>query len=434
MYTLKGEAALGRDDFLKTVLEPTFFSNGSVPELDSYCPTSNCTWEPFQTLGVCGTCDDSIQQELSFGCYEHAADWVKEVDPANVTSFINITACGYWVNASSPSRVLMSGYSVDPVTNLPEEALEMRILPLVDEMTRAPAYGDGSLRFKNVRNPIVDFFVVGASGGRGSVYQNVTPIAHECVLQWCVQTVETSAYWGKLSQNITSTWQEEKPAGNDEYSWNVIYVDGEMFDYTYERNISLTPPEQAQNAYSALMPNITFSIDNTTVLQTVFLMDDFAPLLVSLDSASAQAQVKYEIPEYAGFRTREISENPWMNMTEHIQTLAQIMSAAMRISTGNTGQIDIMNGTAWDLRVHVEIRWPWIIMPLVLLGLSLIFLVATVIKSSKEESLVGIFKTSALAILFNVVGDEVQRSVGPNCRMGQARAKARELQVRLVPE
>jgi len=71
-------------------------------------------------------------------------------------------------------------------------------------------------------------------------------------------------------------------------------------------------------------------------------------------------------------------------------------------------------------------------LPAILLLFSLLFLVATVIRSTKDQDNVGIFKTSALAILFNGLGEDVAAQVGSgNNRMGYTREKARDIKVKL---
>src|ERR1700761_4633965 len=135
---MNGNSVLNNDEYLTATTLPVLISNGTVPELELYCPTSNCTWDPLETLGVCGTCDQSISQELSFGCFEGPADWTTNATTGNATTYPNITSCGYWLNATSDSRLLMTGYAVDPVTNLPGEALRMRLFPLRDAFTRQP--------------------------------------------------------------------------------------------------------------------------------------------------------------------------------------------------------------------------------------------------------------------------------------------------------
>jgi hypothetical protein len=81
--------------------------------------------------------------------------------------------------------------------------------------------------------------------------------------------------------------------------------------------------------------------------------------------------------------------------------------------------------------VLVQINWRFLSLPIILLVLSLLFLIATAVRSEKEKDKIGIFKTSALAILFNGLGDDVQAQYGGGQRMGETRARARDIKVKL---
>jgi hypothetical protein len=79
----------------------------------------------------------------------------------------------------------------------------------------------------------------------------------------------------------------------------------------------------------------------------------------------------------------------------------------------------------------VHIRWPWIILPACLLIFSFIFLAVTILRSEKDEKKIGVWKSSALAILFNGLGEDVQDYVGTKKNLGHARAKAKQIHVQL---
>lgn len=86
-----------------------------------------------------------------------------------------------------------------------------------------------------------------------------------------------------------------------------------------------------------------------------------------------------------------------------------------------------MVGKAWKYIRIVKVEWPWLAIPLSLLLISGLFLIATVIRSSKDK--VGIYKTSALASLFSGVGD--QRPViqtEDETRRGYIRLRAKVMQ------
>jgi hypothetical protein len=435
-FTQNGTLSQRSNPTISQVVEPFFYSNGSVPDLETYCPTSNCTWDPFETLAVCTACDDSVGQELEFGCIDGPADWLPQVSVygGDMSSYPNATQCGWFLNMSSDSRVLMTGYTRDPVTFEPGEALTVRLFNLVDVFTREPYYG-GSLQFKDVMHPILDFMVVATPGDVSAVYRNETPVAHECVLTLCTKTEEASFFWGQLRENTSYTFINNTKAP---FPWTVIQ-EPDFTNFIYTANIALDSPQQhstePSNGHEAT--KLTFGFTNLTMTSIIFMTDEIVPAMVTAENSTADAQFKYLLFDADGARTRPLFVNPWLppnNISAHVEKIAEAMTIIMRNNPGTTGVLDNINGTSWDLITLVRPQWPWITLPLFLLSLSLVFLVTTVFVSTKERGEVGIWKTNVIAVLLNGLGDDVQKSFGPNCPMGRAKTKARDIQVRLVPD
>lgn len=70
---------------------------------------------------------------------------------------------------------------------------------------------------------------------------------------------------------------------------------------------------------------------------------------------------------------------------------------------------------------------------MIVLVLSLGFLVSVIIRSARDESTIGILKSSVLAVLFNGLGDNVEAQVsGSNNQVGRARSVARLVKVKLA--
>jgi len=429
---MNGVEGLTQDEFFYSIVSPFFWSAPLVPQAEYTCPTTNCTWDPFDTLAVCSSCSENVDQLLAFGCYESKADWFNEVTLSfNTSSYPNITACGYWLNATSDSRILMTGYALDPESGLPGDALEMRMFPLVDSFTRLPYYG-GSINFQNIVNPLLDFLIVGNPDNGGSVYANATPVAYECVLSWCTQTMVSSFWWGHISENVTQTFQNTT---HTNYPWLTKLDSTGKPEYAYVNNITITPPELNSPNGRNEGQNLTFGTSYIDAEVTIFTLDVLAPSFLTHGNATDSPMFKFDNINRP--QSRVMTTNPWLppnNVSEHIQNLATAMTIAIRNTQSSNGSFETVTGWAWDQKNHVHIRWAWIALPLTLLTAGLVFLLATVIRSSKESNEVGIWKTSALAILFNGLGEDVQRSVGPGCRMGEARAKARELTVKLLPD
>jgi hypothetical protein len=436
-YIYKDDQRLiGTNYYLWSMVSPYFYSNPPLPSVEFSCPTTNCSWDAFDTLAVCSSCTENVEQLLDFGCYPSKADWLNNATLSFNATYPEITACGYWLNASSDSRVLMTGYALDPGTGTASDALSMRVFPLIDFFTRQPYYG-GSINYQSVINPLLDVLIVGTPGDFRLAYANATPVAYECVLSWCTQKMSSSFWWGHISENVTQTFQNSTNTG---YPWLTRVEDG-VPEYAYLPNITLIPPNQTTaDGKSVDQPQI-FGTTDIFAESTIFTLDGFAPSFMTIGNESLDSGSPADSPMYKydtnNPQTRLVTNNPWLppnNVSEQMANLATVMTVAIRNTQNSNGSFETIAGTAWDQRIHVQIRWPWISLPLLLLTAGLFFLLATVMKSSKEIDEVGIWKTSALAILFNGLGEDVQRSVGPGCRMGEARMKARELVVKLLPD
>jgi hypothetical protein len=127
--------------------------------------------------------------------------------------------------------------------------------------------------------------------------------------------------------------------------------------------------------------------------------------------------------------------NPWggtANVTDMVTRMANSVSGVLRTTiNADTNDLSLVNGTAWKQETHVLLKWEWVTLPLALLLFSLVFLISTVIQSSKQDSKIGVWKTSALAVLFNGLGEEIQDTIGPRVRVGDARTRAKKLSVHL---
>jgi hypothetical protein len=185
------------------------FGNGTRADIPLSCPTSNCTWPQYQSLGVCSSCAD-VSHLLTYACLTTKVDWIANLTGAGTENlYPNGTVCEYFFNATSEAPVLMSGYNVNAVRSeagaaAAGETLLMRAMPLVTNPSRETLFG-GSINFKDRRDPIIDF-VIAATSGASAVHRNETPMALECVLSWCVKTIESSYYWATYEEEIVDSF------------------------------------------------------------------------------------------------------------------------------------------------------------------------------------------------------------------------------------
>ncbi|KAF2261019.1 hypothetical protein CC78DRAFT_608859 [Lojkania enalia] len=415
--------------FFENGTRPVLFGNGTRPDFPLYCPTSNCTWPIYQTLGICSACEE-VPQLLKFACLNTSMDWSSNFSELGASKDYPVgPMCGYFLNSTDEIEVpmLMSGYKLNPVNFSAEDVLLMRTQPLVTYPERKPIFG-GSINFRHLRNPIVDFLIVGASNGAEGVYRNETPTAHECVLSWCVKTIKSSYYWSNYSEEVISTFLN-KTMGP--YPWLTSYIESPNINGTrtvYLQNITLDDPFDGNET-------MRYGVGNTTALETIVVFDDILPAYAAARNASSIPMLVSQINPNANYAplTRNFGYNPWIapnNVTRHVENLATALTNVIRSSSSN----QTVTGNAYDRETYVSVRWAWLSLPLTLLFMSFIFLIATVMKSSREKGEVGIWKTSAVATLLYGLPDDVQRKINASTFMGTPRTKAKFLRVKLLPK
>jgi hypothetical protein len=311
----------------------------------------------------------------------------------------------------------MSGYLLDG--NQEEDALVTRLYPLTGPTSRKFVVPGGTLNFPNIKNPLMDFLVSSLPGGAAGAYRNETPVVHECVLNWCVKNIQASFFEGGYQENITN--ERQLNTNNADAPWQGIAY------YLPQFNLTLPDPSAPGGSTAYGTNNLTARVVQDSVI-------GYIPASWTAPNSTAPLWLAYD------YRNTPIlsapgSANPWgtsTNITDLVDSMATTITNIMRSTRNdNTGVMGLVQGKAWNAETHVHLRWEWATLPVALLLFSLTFLITTVWRSSKEDSKVGIWKTSALAVLFNGLGEEIQETIGPRVRTGDARTRAKRLTVRL---
>lgn len=415
---------------------PVEFGNGTRPDIPLSCPTSNCSWPEYETLAVCSECTTiDVSELLTFACLNTTIDWtatyIGEISDGTTP---NGTACGYFINATSTTPTLMSGYIFNESSVGSEfgEALLVRTMPLTKFLTKDQLYGTGSIKFRNIRNPLMDALVVSATGGPDSVYRNEAPAVHECVLSWCIQTLKSSYQGGEYSEDVLAVYKNSTAGPSPWESFEIPDEEGGGIETFYIQNVSITPPAASLGRSNATMFNETYGVDNITAYNVINIFDDFFPSYYTAASTSDTPMLRYK--NYgSGASTRELKSSPWQAPNDiglHVRRLAVAMTNVIRSDVDSN---NMLHGTAYKMETYVEVRWQWLTLPLGVLFVSLIFLAATIMKSALERDRVGVWKTSAYATLLYGLPDDMQKKITRSCSTGTPRSKAKELKVKLQP-
>jgi hypothetical protein len=413
--------------------QPIQSANGTKPDIPLSCPSSNCTWPEYETLGICSECVE-VSDLLEHACIVNRVDWSQNLTgPIQNTLYPNKTVCGYFLNLTSSTPVLMSGYVVDDSSNFSSagEVLLVHALPLTDMIKKSPLSG-GSINFQHIRNPILDAVIASASDGVESVLQNKTPVAHECVLTWCVKTIRSSYAWGDYKEDVASRFLNNTIGP---WPWEAypVYMEGENGTMTiYSQEIDIYPP--ADTSSDSLSANARYGLDNTTASNVMGMFDDFFPSSYTAKTPTELPMLRYK--NYLdGPSLRKLVYNPLLapnNVTHHMQRFALALTNAIRSDVDSN---EMVSGLAYNKKQFVIVRWWWLLFPFALLLLSLIFLVATVIRTSKDSNEdLGVWKTSAMPTLIYSLPKEVQRKLRErDSEECEAAGETKKVKIQLLP-
>lgn len=273
-------------------------------EIPIDCPTNSCTWPDYDTLAICSACT-GITPLLTFNCRTASTDWTTNKTIAT-SAHQKALMCGYFINATSDSAVLMSGYMLEPTAEgmVPGEVLLSRALPLTT-MDWEPLFGSGSINFRHIRGQINDFITVGAANGEASVYRNETPVAHECVMHWCVQTLRSKFSWGFYEEETLKTTLNTT-TGPRPWPWKTEPSSSGLYRGTTKQIDDFEAP--TIDTFTADGHKITYGLLSLTAIQVAFSADEY---LLSSISATNETKMRFRnhrAPEPA--MTRAVEHNP----------------------------------------------------------------------------------------------------------------------------
>jgi hypothetical protein len=414
--------------------QPTMFGNGTRPDIPLSCPTSNCTWPPYETLAVCSSCKDVSESiNLEFACLNTTIDWtLLWLGPLRDVPYPNGTVCGYFLNATSTTPILLSGIAIpDNTTNrTTEEALLARTLPLTKFQTKDRLYNTGSIEFQSIRNPILDFLISSARNGSGSVYRREPPVVHECLLSWCVQTMKSSYEYGTYHEEIYATYRNVTAGPSPWISFNIPEEEGGGIWTQYMENVTIAAPVSHLDDSRLNIPNANYGVNNVTASMVLSQFDDMFPSYYTRISNSTEPQLRYREFEDGPY-SRPLSFNPWLapnNLTRHMERFATAMTNVIRSSPSR----DDLSGNAYQTENYVQIRWEWLSFPFALLALSLAFLISTMIKTSGDGA-VGLWKTSAMPTLIYSLPKETRGQFTSPSTWGSGKGAPRKTRIKLLP-
>lgn len=176
-----------------------------------------------------------------------------------------------------------------------------------------------------------------------------------------------------------------------------------------------------------------YGVTNDTFARTQALFDEIFPFFIT-QNGTAQPWWRIKVYAWARNQLHSFTDCPWLapnNVTHYLERLAAAMTNVLR--THNSHHFE--HGPAFSQITFIAVHLEWIAFPLALLLLSLIFLIATIIKTRTTAGTqqTGMWKTSAMPTLIYSLPKSVQDDILKSQR-GDAMIKpSKKVRIRLMP-
>ena len=336
------------------------------------CPTGNCTWPEYTSLAVCSSCVDLTPYMTRYCANDSSTD----------TDF---SKCGWEVPQGA--RLNSSADVFSMTSQIPNSSGDMPYTTLLK------------------------LIFMGTEAQNGPPL-NYNPWAKQCTLQYCLQSFNSSVANGVLRESITTTTLNATVLS----TLNASTIP-----------VTLTAPD-----------NTTYLISSGAMLGIrSWFSTLFAPGSATRSPSPAPIAVNFTVGISSGptYFASDIVQTFYWDYYEYATGLDTAMSdlaTAMTVAFRSFNGAVPVRGVAYSFESYVHVRWAWITLPVLVVVLAAAFLASAVWQSRRGR--VGVWKSSALAVLFCGIDDRV-RAVFDGARgLQEGKRRARGVRVRLGNE
>ncbi|KAK7923474.1 hypothetical protein PG985_007545 [Apiospora marii] len=292
----------------------------------AHCGTGNCTWESYETLAVCNTCKD-------------------------LSSSLNRTR-----HDEKYSYTLPNGFGTSPRIGL-DTVLNMTTSENANTLTREFWK---SVAFSNNGSQLLSVFAVGSSPGvpparpDNHIPDNrvsALPVAHECLLQYCLREMRATWTNNTFNETIVYTWTNQSQ-GSSYLTWSSPYV------------------------FTSSKTGMTFYIHNDALKTTSNWLTQF--LNGSVIVADSLPGPPFSSTEFSGAVWRAMNSSA-TGFPDLMDNLANRLSLSLR----EFPYQPIAVGQSSTASYIAFVRWWWLALPIFELVASLFFLVVIMVETKK---------------------------------------------------
>lgn len=283
-----------------------------------------------------------------------------------------------------------------------------------------------------------EFSSIGPLIGRWLVLANPStidplPVAMDCAFYWAVNTYKSAVVNGTFHETLINTWTDDTVKSTPEQEEDILLEQDSCWrgnktvhrsDADYAGNctntISAFAQESLQRWWQLSDFGLTGNGANTTEANDTTTTWDYGSIFIQALMANVTNANETELVD----RINGTAEKLAVAITTQLRQKPYYIDDAT-----NTRYYHRSNGTTiWAPVVFYHIQWQYLYFPLALVGLSVLFFVATVAFTRGE----GGWKSSQLAVLFHGLSEKDSKAVGDVRDYADMRELGKDMQVRLV--
>ena len=365
----------------------------SVLAPDFTCPSGNCTWPPYITLGICSECHDITSQvKASCNVGPSVDDEKKRTDTSNPWEIC-------WYNLIGPGN--LPGNASYPGPREKYEALSStKFKSRCDDSMYWPLWFTWASDVWDRSRDLLSFtayrFPKNANFARGNCR---LPMAHveQCRLFWCAKSFESPVVVnGKMDEGLSAS---------------IRLVPFEAENTTCPGLRTIEPPERESKAPMQgliredracpqsgedIKPHDTFWVNKNDHIMTVNML---SPMVDQKEMAVDNHNSTYLVDGAGSGSDTAIMTALWDNhggnLSLTLEDIATAMTNHVRLTDGHVN----INGTSTRVDTVIKVTWVWLIYLAAMVGLSLAFFVTAVVFASEKSK--AVWKSSSLAVLMH---------------------------------
>jgi hypothetical protein len=349
---------------MKAAVFNGMFAADPNPQLTFNCPTGNCTWPDFSTLGVCSSCID-MSEYMQRAC-----------------SVDNSTDCGWILPNGAQLNGSASVFSMTTFISTDGDMPYSTIMQLVFMGTEAQ------------------------NSSTSTSSSSQSPWSTQCTLEYCVQDLHSSVLNGQLATSVTNTHRNTSVVPITSALKNGINTPLYIVPITTTNSSSNHHNQTYQVGMGALLGMQQWFSDlfrngsaNRESASQLSKMENNIIVNLTVGVSSGETYFDTDIVQAFYWFYYQYPAGLAMLTSE----LATTMTNAFRASGGAVP----VSGQAYELSPFVHIRWGWITLPVLVILMTGAFLGASMVRSRKTRT--KLWKSSALAMLFHGLDKETRK-------------------------